>query len=247
MVRDRPHALKIGRFGFLLLLVAGSLIIYLLARPYLDLAYLAEREQSLRDYQSRHPWIVYLMAALFYVIVTGLSLPGAAGLTLVYGWYFGFLPAVILVSFASTAGATIAFLLSRYLFRKPLLERYGERFRGLDQRLKQQGASYLLTLRLIPLLPFFLVNLLMGLTAIPTWTYWWVSQVGMLPGTLAYVYAGASVPSLERLAEEGVRAAFSGRQLLQLLIAFSILGLLPWAMQWFVGYLQAHRSAGRIQ
>jgi uncharacterized membrane protein YdjX (TVP38/TMEM64 family) len=231
---DRMKGDPQRRIWLLIPLALGLSALYLFARPWLDLGSLAQQEQALRTYQQRHPWLVYLAAAAIYVSVTGFSLPGAAGLTLLYGWYFGFLPAVVLVSLSATAGATLAFLMSRYLFRDLVISRYRERLRTIDEHLRRDGAWYLFTLRLIPAVPFFLVNLLMGLTQLPTFTFWWVSQLGMLPGTAAYVYAGASVPSLEALAADGIRAAFSAQQLGQLVLAFGILGLMPWLLRlWF--------------
>ena len=118
-----------------------------------------------------------------------------------YGWYFGLAPAVILVSFASTSGATIAFLLSRYLFRDAIQTRFRDQLAKFNQALQREGAFYLFTLRLIPAVPFFVINVVMGLTPIRTLTFWWVSQVGMLAGTIVYVYAGSTIPSLAHLAD----------------------------------------------
>jgi len=128
-----------------------------------------------------------------------------------------------LVSFASTAGATVAFLLSRYLFRDALQSRFGDRLAGFNAALESEGAFYLFTLRLIPAVPFFVINVVMGLTPLKTRTFWWVSQLGMLPGTVVYVSAGASVPSLQVLAERGVGGVLSP----QLFAAFIALGLFP--------------------
>ena len=152
-------------------------------------------------------------------------------MTLVYGWYFGWLRGVILVSFASTAGATLAFLLSRYLLRESIQTRFGDRLKAFNENLERQGAFYLFTLRLIPAVPFFVINVVMGLTPMKARTFWWVSQLGMFAGTIVYVYAGASVPSLERLADEGINAVFSATQLTQLTIAFVLLGVFPLAVK----------------
>ncbi len=189
----------------------------------LNLAALARHEVDFRNYQIEHPWLVYGICFLVYVTVTGLSLPGATAMTLLLGWLFGFWRALLIVSFASTAGASIAFLLSRYLLRDAIESRYGSRLTSLNAALRQEGAFYLLTLRLIPAVPFFVINVLMGLTSMRLFTFWWVSQIGMLPGTAAYVYAGTSVPSLRVLAEHGTSGIISP----QLFAAFVILGLLP--------------------
>jgi len=184
---------------------------------------LADRESQLREFQADHPVFVYAMAFLIYVVVTGLSLPGAAALTMVYGWFFKFWPALILVSFSSTTGATAAFLLSRYLFRDAVQRRFGDSLSKFNEALEREGAFYLLTLRLIVAVPFFVINLVMGLTPIRTSTYWWVSQIGMLPGTAVFVFAGTSFPSLEELAKHGV----SGVLRWEIAVAFALLGLFP--------------------
>ena len=176
--------------------------------------------------------LVFGLAFLIYVAITGMSLPGAAALTLMYGWYFGFTQGMILVSFASTLGATIAFLLSRYLFRDAIMARFGDRLTNFNQSLEREGPFYLFTLRLIPAVPFFVVNAVMGLTPLKTRTFWWVSQIGMLAGTAVFVYAGSSVPNLTTLADKGVNAAFSPTQMTQIIVAFVLLGVFPLIARW---------------
>lgn len=212
-----------------LVLVLGAMVLGLSqAGRYLSLDELAAQEQALRQYQANHPLLVFGIALSLYVAITGLSLPGATALTLVYGWYFGFLPAVVLVSFASTAGATLAFLLSRYLFRDALQSRFRDRLQQFNHALEADGAYYLFTLRLIPAVPFFVINAVMGLTPLRARTFWWVSQLGMLPATLVYVYAGSSVPDLQTLAaEKGLSAVFTPWQVTQILIALILLGVFP--------------------
>lgn len=204
----------------------------------LKLDYLAEREAQLKQFQQTSPALVYGVAFIVYVLVTGLSLPGAAVMTLVMGWYFGFWRGVVLVSFASTAGATMAFLLSRFLFRDSIQQRFGDRLQSFNEALEREGAFYLFTLRLIPAVPFFVINVVMALTLVRTWTFWWVSQVGMLAGTMVFVYAGSRVPDLQTLAEQGARAVFSSSQLTQIAIAFVLLGLFPITVKKLVGWLR---------
>ena len=148
-------------------------------------------------------------------------------MSLVYAWFFGFLPATILISFASTTGATLAFLFSRYLLGNWIQSRFEKQLEKVNSAFEKEGAFYLFTARLIPLIPFWLINLVMGLTKIRVWTFWIVSQVGMLAGTMVYVYAGSRVPSLQAIANEGVGAVFNSSQLTQLVIAFTLLGLFP--------------------
>ncbi|GAB4155037.1 MAG: TVP38/TMEM64 family protein [Planctomycetaceae bacterium] len=196
----------------------------------------------MRSFQSEHPVSVYVVAFLIYVAVTGLSLPGAAVLTLAYGWFFGFLPAVVLVSFASTAGASLAFLSSRYLLHDWVQSRFGDRLEKFNEALKKEGAFYLFTLRLIPAVPFFVINVVMGLTPIRLWTYWWVSQVGMLAGTCVYVYAGASIPTSEKLVEQGVSGILSW----QLILAFVILGIFPIVTKKILSAFSSSRQSEQI-
>lgn len=143
----------------LLFLVTGSIVVaYTQFGDVLTLENLAREEAQLRSLQQQHPVLVYGAAFLLYVTVTGLSLPGATVLTLTYGWYFGILRGVIVVSFASTTGATLAFLMSRILFRDAIQRRFGDRFEGFNQALEREGPFYLFTLRLIPAVPFFVIN-----------------------------------------------------------------------------------------
>ena len=150
-----------------LTLAAGAgLVIYSQFGSELTLASLAEQEAQLRAIQTRHPILIYGIAFLIYVLVTGLSLPGAAILTLLFGWFFGLLGGVLLVSFSSTTGATLAFLLSRFLFRDALQSRFGERLAKFNESLERDGPYFLFTLRLIPAVPFFVINAVMALTPI---------------------------------------------------------------------------------
>lgn len=227
----------------LLIVVAGLATVgYLQFGDALSLESLAKQESQLRDFQQQHPVLVFAIAFTIYVAVTGLSLPGAAVLTLLYGWYFKFVPGLILVSFASTTGATLAFLLSRFLFRDFMLNRFGDRLTSFNQSLEREGPFFLFTLRLVPAVPFFVINAVMGLTPIKTRTFWWVSQLGMLAGTVVFVYAGASVPSLQRLADDGINAVFTPWQFTQIIIAFVLLGIFPLAVRWGLKLLPSRQT-----
>ncbi|MCO6455863.1 MAG: TVP38/TMEM64 family protein [Pirellulaceae bacterium] len=215
--------------GVLLLgLVAAGLYVFVTFRQEFALERLAEREQQFRLAVDQHPLPTYGGALVLYVAVTALALPFAAVMSLVYGWLFGFWPALILISFASTAGATCSFLLSRYIFGAALQERFGDRLRTFNESLDREGPIYLFTLRLIPLVPFFVINVVMGLTRIRTRTFWWISQIGMLPGTIVYVFAGSSIRSLEELSRQGAQSLITPR----LMLAFVLLGLFPLAARW---------------
>jgi len=207
-------------------------------REHISLAALAERESQLKSFQQQHPVAVYGVAFAVYVAVTGLSLPGAAALTLLMGWYFGIVRGVVLVSFASTAGATIAFLTSRFLLRDAFQNKFGDRLKWFNEQLDRDGPFFLFTLRLVPLVPFFVINAVMGLTRIKTITFWWVSQLGMLAGTIVYVYAGSRVPDLTTLANEGATAFFTGSTLIQITLAFALLGIFPLATKKLLAWLK---------
>ncbi len=214
------NAKKIGLLAFLAVAAVGG---YWLMGDRLSFEYVASQESELREYRQNQPFGAAVVAIAVYVAVAGFSLPGATVLTLAYGWYFGFWQGLLVVSFGSTGGATLAFLLTRYLLQGWVQQKFAWRLQSINAALDREGAFYLFTLRLIPAVPFFVINAVMGLTKIRAITFWWVSQLGMLPGTAAYVYAGSTVPSIKLLAEEGVGKVVSW----QLLLAFAILGLLP--------------------
>ncbi len=218
----RPEKLVV-----LLIVAAVAIALFLLSRRFFDLDYLSQFDLKIRDYYAANPITVYSIAFLIYVLVTGFSIPGATLMSLVYAWFFGFWRGLILISFASTAGATLAFLLSRYLFRDWIQSKFGERLKTFNESLDKDGAFYLFSLRLVPVVPFFVINAVMGLTRIKAVTFWWVSQIGMLAGTAVYVYAGSRIPDLQTLASEGAGAIFTSSQLTQLAIAFALLGLFP--------------------
>jgi uncharacterized membrane protein YdjX (TVP38/TMEM64 family) len=153
-----------------------------------------------------------------YILVTALSLPGAAVMTLAGGALFGLLTGSLVVSFASTIGATLACFASRFLLRDWVQARFGEKLKAVNEGIEKEGAFYLFTLRLIPIFPFFVINLVMGLTKMPLMKYYWVSQIGMLPATVVYVNAGRELSKIESL---------SGILSPRLLISFALLGLFP--------------------
>ncbi|MEX2173614.1 MAG: TVP38/TMEM64 family protein [Pirellulaceae bacterium] len=219
----------------LLTIAAGFFVFY---RDQFRLAALAEREAALRQSYQAQPALALLIAFVLYVVVTGLSLPGAAAMSVLYGWLFGFWRALVLVSFASTSGATIAFLLSRYLFGQVIQDRYAERLATFNAAIDREGAYYLFTLRLIPQVPFFVLNAVMGLTRIRTRTFWWVSQLGMLPGTCVFVLAGASAPSLTKVAESGLSSLLDWK----LIAALVLLGIVPLAIKKLLSRPYAHQS-----
>jgi uncharacterized membrane protein YdjX (TVP38/TMEM64 family) len=170
---------------------------------------------------------------ILYVAVTGLSIPGAAIMTLIAGALFGVVVGTIIVSFASTLGATLAFLSARFVLREWVQGKFGERLRAIDEGLEKDGAFYLFTLRLIPVFPFFVINLLMGLTRIKTGTFFWVSQLGMLPATIVFVNAGTQISRIESTA---------GLLSPMLIASFVALALFPWVAKGLVALVQRSRG-----
>lgn len=199
---------------------------------FFTLETLKAQQEAIAAYRTFYPFLAAAIYGLLYVAVTGLSLPGAAVLTLAGGAVFGLLWGTVIVSFASTIGATLAFLASRFLFRDAVKARFGERLKAIDSGIARDGAFYLFTLRLVPAFPFFVINLLMGLTAIPTRTFYWVSQVGMLPGTLVYVNAGTQLAKIESLSD----ILSPG-----LLLSFALLGLFPLLARRLVDAIKARK------
>ncbi|MBU2918472.1 FAD-dependent oxidoreductase [Psychrosphaera sp. F3M07] len=168
--------------------------------------------------RAESPLLIIGGFVLFYVLVTALSLPGATILTLAAGALFGLSEGLLIASFASTIGATCAFLVSRYLLRDYIKQRFPERLSAIDAGVKKEGGFYLFTLRLVPVFPFFLINLLMGVTAIKSWTFYWVSQMGMLAGTFVFVNAGTQLAQIDSL---------SGILSFNLILSFVLLGVFP--------------------
>ncbi|MGC1427888.1 MAG: FAD-dependent oxidoreductase [Albidovulum sp.] len=203
--------------GLLVLLIAG--LIFYIQRDPPDLNMLRDRLAHLDEWRMERPFVVAALFFAAYVTVTALSLPLAAWMTLAAGALFGFWTGLLLVSFASSIGATLAFLTARYLLRDWVHEKFGDRLKTIDDGIEQDGAFYLFTLRLIPVVPFFAVNLLMGLTPIRALTFYIVSQIGMLAGTAVFVNAGTQLAQLESVS--GILSA-------PLILSFALLGIFPW-------------------
>lgn len=218
----------------LILLFATLVVLFFVfdLQQYLSFPYIKAQQAELNQLYQQQPVLVISSYFVIYIIITALSLPGAAIMTLLGGAIFGILIGVIIVSFASTIGATSAFLLARYIFRNPVQQRFGSRLQAINAGIEKDGAFYLFALRLVPAFPFFVINLLMGLTAMKTWTYFWVSQAGMLAGTIVYVAAGTELGKLE-----------SPGDILSpsLIIAFTLLGIFPFIARRVVELIKARR------
>jgi len=222
----------------LLVLLAALILAYFVLElgRYVSLDFLKSQDGAIRAWYQAHPWRTTLIYFLVYVAVAGLSLPGAAILSLGAGSIFGLLWGTLVVSFASSVGATLAFLASRFVLREAIERRLGDKLRTVNAELSKEGMFYLFALRLVPVFPFFAINLLMGLTSMKTWTFYWVSQVGMLLATLVYVNAGTQLARVDSL--RGILAP-------GLVISFMLLGALPLAAKRIVDRLRARRVYAR--
>jgi uncharacterized membrane protein YdjX (TVP38/TMEM64 family) len=218
-----------------LLLVIALLVVAFFAFDlgrWLTLDALKASQATFDEWYGASPLVVIGAYFLVYVLVTALSLPGAAVMTIAGGALFGLGVGTLVVSFASSIGATLAFLAARFLLRDWVQGRFGDKLSTVNAGMAKDGAFYLFTLRLVPLFPFFVINLLMGLTPIKTRTFYWVSQLGMLAGTVVYVNAGTQLAQLESL---------SGILSPGLIASFTLLGLFPLLAKKSVALLQARR------
>ncbi len=185
---------------------------------YLTLDYLKASQDTFSQLYAENRLAVIAIYMAVYIAVTALSLPGAAVMTLAGGAMFGFWIGFIVVSFASTIGATLACFVARFILREWVQNRFSAKLSTINNGIEKEGAFYLFSLRLVPIFPFFLINLAMGLTTMKLLTFYWVSQIGMLPGTMVYVNAGKELARIESL---------SGILSPNLIISFVILGLFP--------------------
>jgi len=226
-----------SRIALLLLiasLVAGFFIFDL--GQYLTLDYIKSQQAQLDGLVAAHPFVIAAAYFLIYVLVTAVSLPGAAIMTLAAGAMFGLWWGLLLVSFASTIGATLAMLVARFVLRDQVSRRFERQLNGINKGVEREGAFYLFTLRLVPLFPFFAINLIMGLTKISVPVYFVVSQIGMLAGTLVFVNAGTQLAQVESLA--GIISP-------ELLLSFALLGVFPLLGKKLVDIVRARRVLAR--
>jgi pyruvate/2-oxoglutarate dehydrogenase complex dihydrolipoamide dehydrogenase (E3) component/uncharacterized membrane protein YdjX (TVP38/TMEM64 family) len=217
--------------------IAFAVIVVLLAwaynrwdlGQYLTLESIKSQRDGLLTLYNSHPWKTVFIYSVIYVLATAASLPGAVILTLAAGTLFGFGLGLLVVSFASSVGALAAFLVARYLLHSTIESRFGKRLRPINEGIARDGAFYLLTLRLVPVFPFWLINILMGLTTMRAATFYWASQVGMLPGTAVYVFAGTQLATID-----SVRDILSPT----LLTSLALLGLFPIAARFLVTWIK---------
>ncbi len=220
--------------------VIGVIVVLFFAldlQQYMNLAYIKESRENFQALLARYPLLVTGAFFIIYVGVTALSLPGAAVMTLAGGALFGFWVGLVIVSFASTIGATLACAVARYLFRDWTKEKMGAWYDKINAGIKREGAFYLFTLRLIPAIPFFAINLGMALTEMRLWTFYWVSQAGMLAGTAVYINAGNQLGQVSRMGD-----------ILSppLILSFVILGIFPLAVKKAVNFVRAKTGKAKV-
>jgi len=201
-------------------------------QQYLSLSELKAERDALAAYAKAQPVLTIGAFFVLYVVVTALSLPGAAIMTIAGGAVFGLAVGSVVVSFASTIGATLAFLAARFLFRESVQRRFRDRLKRLNEGVEREGAFYLLALRLVPAFPFFVINLVAALTPLRTWTFYWVSQVGMLPATIVYVNAGTQLGQVSSVGDI-LSPSLIG--------AFVLLAMLPLVTRWVLAFVQSRR------
>ena len=231
MPKFLPKLIMIGPLVF-----SAAGYFYFDVGSYLSLEYLKAQRREFHTFQADNQFAALGIYALAYIVACAVSFPGATVLTLAAGAMFGFTTGLFVVSFASTIGATVAFWIARFLLRDAIERRFGDRLRAINEGMQNEGAFYLFTLRLVPIFPFFVVNAVMGLTSIRTVTYFWVSQLGMLPGTAVYVNAGTQLAQLDSL--KGIISP-------PLLISFALLGVFPLLAKQALKFLKARRTLSR--
>jgi len=203
---------------------------------YFTLTYLKASHEAFLDLYARHRAMVIGTYMSVYILTTALSLPGAAVLTLAGGALFGLVVGTVIVSFASTIGATLACFIARFLLRDWVQKKFGDNLESINRGIEEEGGFYLFTLRLIPVFPFFVINLVMGLTKMSLVTFYWISQVGMLAGTIVYVNAGKELAKIDSL---------SGIMSPSLIVSFVILGIFPLTVKKIMGWYRAKRGRSR--
>lgn len=228
---NNKHTKKI----IIVLIVIGLIAVFKIFNigDYLSLSYIKESQDKFEILYTAHRFGVIAGYMAIYILVTSLSLPGATVMGLAAGAFFGLLTGTIIVSFASTIGATLACLVSRFILRDWIQNRFADKLKTVNEGIEKEGAFYLFTLRLIPIFPFWLINLVMGLTKMPLKKFYWVSQVGMLPGTIVFINAGKELAKIDSL---------SGIFSPGLLLSFALLGVFPITAKKLIALYQSRKK-----
>jgi uncharacterized membrane protein YdjX (TVP38/TMEM64 family) len=224
----------IFRILLLIALTAGITIFFGFdLQQYLTLKFLRESHEVIQNYYDAQPLQMMVTFFCIYLFTTALSLPGAAVLSLAGGAVFGLTLGTLMVSFASSIGATLAMLASRFLLKDWVQQRFEKQLKTINEGVLKEGGFYLFTLRLVPVIPFFVINLVMGLMPIRWWTFYWVSQIGMFAGTLVFVNAGAELGQIQ-----------SARDILSPMLngSFILLGMFPLIMKSLLSWIKTRRQ-----
>jgi len=223
---------KIALAIVLVALIAAFFIFDL--QQYFSLEFLKREKDALNQRYNDNPLLIAGAFFAIYVAFAALALPAATILTLAGGAIFGFWTGVLLVSFASTIGATLAFVFTRFLFHDAVQSKFGDRLETINQGIESEGAFYVFGMRLVPLFPFVMVNSVLALTKLKTWTFYWASQLGMLAGTAVYVNAGTQLAQIDSLA--GIANP-------KLIGSFVLLGVFPILAKKALGFIKSRQSA----
>ena len=232
---DKKLIQRIAIVGAIIVLIVLFKVLGL--GQYLTLDYLKSSQEKFAALYSNNQVAVIAVYMLIYIAVTALSLPGAAVMTLAGGAMFGFWVGFVVVSFASTIGATLACFVARFLLRDWVQNKFGDKLTDINDGIAREGAFYLFSLRLVPIFPFFVINLLLGLTNMKLLTFYWVSQVGMLPGTMVFVNGGKELAKIDSLA--GILSP-------GLIISFVILGLFPITVKKILAWYKAKKQVPEV-
>jgi pyruvate/2-oxoglutarate dehydrogenase complex dihydrolipoamide dehydrogenase (E3) component/uncharacterized membrane protein YdjX (TVP38/TMEM64 family) len=228
-----------GKSRLLLLVIVAAAVaafFYFDLGRFFSLEYLKSQQAAFAAYYAQHRWQTIALYFAVYVAVAALSLPGATIITLAGGALFGTLAGTVIVSFASSIGATIAMLVARFILRDFVQAKFGAKLKAINEGIDKDGPFYLFALRLVPLFPFFVINLALGLTRIRAWTFYWVSQLGMLAGTIVYVNVGTQLARIEAL--RGILSP-------TLVLSFVLLGIFPFIAKRIVGAIRARKVYAR--
>lgn len=221
------------KFLIVILLAIVAAFFYFDLGRFVTLDFIKSQQASIADFYEQRPITVISAFFLGYIAVTALSLPGAAILTLAAGALFGLVLGTAIVSFASSIGATLAFLVARYLLRDTIESRFGSKLGTFNENIEKDGAFYLFTVRLVPIFPFFLVNLVMGLTRLKVGVFYIVSQIGMLAGTIVFVNAGTQLAKIDSL--KGILSP-------TIILSFALLGIFPLAAKKLIDVIKAKKG-----
>ena len=209
--------------------VAAIFVFYLIYNRFLTPEKITSAESTLRGWYANSPVFFLLVAFVIYVVATGLSLPISTILSLRYAWILGWV-AVPLLNLAATSGATLAFLSARFLFRDWVQNRFADKLKTINRGFEKDGAFYVVSMRMVAIFPYWIVNLVLGLVPIRTSTYFFATMIGMLPLNFAFVYLGMQIPSTEEFMEQGIKSLISW----QLLLGIGLIGLVPLGLRLLV-------------